>query len=94
MWENPHRLLAITSIRFQEEIDHFQKLGFQHFHVTCSPETWSKRQGANLSKETQSNRTESLAKLLDQTATGPHVIWNDPYCPPPKEKTTKQYRSS
>lgn len=70
--------LAIPNIRFTNELEAFQRLGFLHLHIHCSEETITQRRGPNFGETNNNDPTEDLAKTLDLTLHGPTVIWNDP----------------
>lgn len=54
--ENPSQRIAISNVRFQNELKRLTAEGFIHTHVICSPATWNQR----LAKD----KIESNAPLL------------------------------
>jgi len=85
------RRVAITNARFENELKYFRDgKNFDHYHVMCSPETWTERLAKkNLKPESKelSDVSEQLAIHLDRDVAakikakpvGPKlkVIWND-----------------
>jgi hypothetical protein len=55
--ENPTTRIAITNVRFENELKLLREQGFNHFHVTCSSQTWQQR----LAKD----KIDPKAKLLN-----------------------------
>lgn len=107
--ENTGSRVAIVNVRFENEFKSLQKLGFRHYHVMCSTETWSKRlakDGLNATSPIVSDYSEKLAIALDHDVTkkisqqrvGPkmNVIWNDENVPPPSPRlyTTTEFLST
>jgi hypothetical protein len=107
--ENIGARVAIVNVRFENEFKSLRQLGFRHYHVMCSTETWSKRlakDGLNSNSPIVTDYSEKLAIALDHDVTkqisrqrvGPklNVIWNDENVPPPSPRlyTTTEFLSA
>jgi hypothetical protein len=87
---NLQRRCAITNARFENELGHFRNAGWVHWHVMCSPRTWTDRlKAAGLDPQSTAARdtSEQMALRLDAQVMktiahqprGPmlRVIWSD-----------------
>jgi hypothetical protein len=103
--QNPGATVAVTNVRFQNELKRLMLDGWMHFHVTCSPATWTRRLAkAGLKPESPEARdaSEALAHALDADVTKRisqgtgkkmRVIWcdNDVPCPNPRLYTIDEF---
>lgn len=84
--------LAVTNARFDKEVQALREVGFQHYHVTCSSNTWFTRLEKifNLPPDPNvapwdypdiaarlADITEQMAIRLDAEMPDNQVIWND-----------------
>lgn len=94
--EFPTARVAITNCRFENEYKALTEAGFTHYHVACSPATWSLRlrnRGLTPDAPVLKDLSEKLAAYLDSDVMkkissnprGPklHCIWNDQSLPAP-----------
>lgn len=81
--DNPDAKIAVVNARFENEVEALKRAGFQHFHVKCSTQTRIERIGGNYHPEMENDVTEQMAVRMDETMTGPAVIWNDHRSPEP-----------
>jgi hypothetical protein len=88
--ENPTTRIAITNVRFENELKLLREHGFNHFHVTCSGQTWQQRlvqDKIDPKSKMLDDLSEMLAKKFDASVQkqlsvqpgGPRLrcIWND-----------------
>lgn len=91
--------IGVSNVRFENEYKTLTESGWTHFHVMCSPETWSRRlREAGLTPQSPlvNDLSEKLAIALDEDSlkrarlkpVGPklRVIWNDPGVRPPSSR--------
>jgi len=67
--------IAVTNVRFENELDALHKVGFHHYLVACTEET--RRMRGTVIEETHNDISEQYAKWLLQTLPDNRVIWND-----------------
>jgi hypothetical protein len=88
-------LVAVTNVRFENELKRLSQEGWIHFHVLASAATWAKRLAAvGLRPDSPEARdmSEQLARALDVDVTKRvsggrgkklRVVWSDPEAPCP-----------
>jgi hypothetical protein len=66
-YERTHRdaLIAVTNVRFENELEALKKHGFQHFHVKCFESERIERLGSGWSEKLNDDLSEKLAQKLD-----------------------------
>ena len=72
--------VAMTSCRFNHEIDPLKAAGFDHYLVMCSEETRQERMAAAgyvQKPEEAADTSERLAKELETCMPPYYIIWND-----------------
>jgi len=88
--ENPSARVAVTNVRFENELKRLVAEGFAHFHVVCSASTWSQRLAKDkltVDAPVLNDTSEQLAKKMDASVTQ-HIsrqpggsrlrcVWND-----------------
>jgi hypothetical protein len=92
--------VGVSNVRFENEMKTLAEAGMKHFHVMCSPETWSKRlreSGLTPQSPAVSDLSEKLAVFMDDDALKharlkPNggklaVNWNDPGVRCPSRRT-------
>jgi hypothetical protein len=88
--ENPTTRIAVTNVRFENELKLLREQGFNHFHVTCSGQTWQQRLAKDKidpKSKMLDDASEALAKKFDagvqrELSARPggqrmRCIWND-----------------
>ena len=98
------RRVAITNVRFDNELEALKTVGWNHWHVMCSPKTLAARQGKeNLTAKAATDLSEQLAIKFDQSVSRLlkssqrgqmlRVIWSDETvaCPSPRIYTVAQW---
>jgi hypothetical protein len=96
---NPEARVAITNVRFQNELKALREAGWTHYHVMCSPATWKDRltkRGLAENSPALRDESERLAAFLDGDVTKKisgnagggrlRVIWNDNVVKPPSNR--------
>ncbi len=91
--------VAVTNCRFANEYKSLTAGGFEHWHILCSPVSWTARLAQRkLTPESPELRdmSEKLAHSLDadltkklsaqRTGNKLRVIWSDPSVPPPSNR--------
>lgn len=87
---NPGKRVALTNVRFKNEMDALKELGWGHWHVQCSPATWKARLGERnftTASPEVNHPSEKFAAGIDSLITRLlsrperkklRVIWSDP----------------
>ena len=88
--ENPGARVAITNCRFENEFKALKGAGWRHFHIMCSPKTWSARLAlGKLTPESPSVKdlSEAMSAAIDadvikrtsaqRAGAKLAVVWND-----------------
>lgn len=102
---NPEKRVSIPNARFEHEIKFFRELPeWTHFHIMCSPETWTERlakKGLTPQSKEVNDVSEHIAIALDRDvqkklkAGGTSklkVLWNDHRaCPSPRLYTLQEF---
>lgn len=91
--------LVATNVRFQQEYDALSQAGWTHYHITCSPATWSNRLAtkkltpsshalADKSEHMAAHCDEQVRKQISFAPTGPQMraVWNDQHTPSPSPR--------
>lgn len=94
---NEDARIAVTNIRFKNEVDALTAVGFTHWHVMCGPETWNARlKAAGLDPKSPAldDLSEKMAQNLSAQAMQAsrraptrklRAIWNDERQPAPSQ---------
>lgn len=91
--------VGVSNVRFDNEYSRMTESGWTHYHVMCSPQTWTKRlakSGMNPKSPSLNDLSERLAIGLDAdvysriklkpTGGKLRVIWNDDDVKPPSPR--------